>query len=268
MITSARSLLFVPGDRPERFEKAAASGTDAVVLDLEDAVPLPAKPEALRNVLEWLRSGRQAAVRVNAVETASHHVEIEALAGTGAAIMLPKTESCAQLDDLRGRLSADQAVVPLLETPLGIRDADQIAATAGVARLALGTIDLAAELGVEPTTYAAFAYSRGRLVIASAAAGLPGPIDGVTTALDDSELLAADLRVARELGFSGKLCIHPQQVGPANAALSPSADEIEWARRVLHAAAAADSGVVVLDGAMIDLPVVTRARRVLERVAT
>jgi citrate lyase subunit beta/citryl-CoA lyase len=265
VIATARALLFVPGDRPERFAKAASSGADAVVLDLEDAVAPAAKPQALRNVLEWLRAGREAVVRVNATGTATFRAEIEALAGTTATVMLPKSESGAQVTDAHARLSEGQGILPLIETPLGIRDADQIAAATGVVRLALGTIDLAAEIGVEPTSYAAFAYSRGRLVIASAASRLPGPIDGVTTALDDAALLAADLRVARELGFTGKLCIHPRQVSPVNAAFSPSADELDWARRVVDAAADSESGVVVLDGGMIDAPVVTRARRVLDR---
>lgn len=265
MTAAARSLLFVPGDRPERFDKAASSGADAVVLDLEDAVAPPAKAAALAHVLAWLRGGRTAVVRVNAPGTPTHEAEVEALAGTSAAVMLPKTESPEQVLDVRLRLGPEQGVLPLLETPRGIREADEVAAAPGVVRLALGTVDLAAVLGVDHSSHAAFAYSRGRLVMASAAAGLPGPVDGVTTALDDAELLAADLSLASGLGFTGKLCIHPRQVAAVNAAMTPSEAELVWARQVV--AAASGSGVVVVAGAMVDAPVLTRAERVLERAA-
>lgn len=262
MITSARSLLFVPGDRPERFAKAAASGADVVVLDLEDAVAPDAKADALGHVVAWLADGHEAVVRVTSVDTHTHAMQVEALAGTGAVVMLPKAESAFQVSHVRARLGGGD-VVALVETPVGVRDADAIAAS-GAARLALGTIDLAAELGVDPDSHAAFAYARGRLVVASAAAGLPGPVDGVTARLDDSAALEADLELSRTLGFTGKLCIHPRQVAPVNEAFSPTAEELAWARRVLDAVAA-DGGVAVVDGAMVDAPVVARAQRLVSR---
>jgi citrate lyase subunit beta / citryl-CoA lyase len=256
-LTGARSLLFVPGDRPERFAKAEASGADVVVLDLEDAVAPSAKAEALSHVVAWLGAGHHALVRINAVGAPTHAAELAAL--PGVTVMLPKTESAAQVE------SIGAPVVALLETPVGIRDADAIAAAEGVVRLALGTVDLGAELGVDPASYAAMAYSRGRLVVASAAAGLPGPIDGVTVALDDPARLDADLAVSRDLGLTAKLCIHPRQVETVNSGFAPSAEEVAWARRILDAAAG--GGVVVVDGAMVDAPVVTRARRIVERAS-
>jgi citrate lyase subunit beta/citryl-CoA lyase len=259
---SARSFLFVPGDRPERFAKAAESGADAVVLDLEDAVAPAVKAEALEHVVAWLGAGNAAVVRVNAAGTPTHDTELAALAGTGAVVMLPKTDSAAQVAAVRARVGA---VLALVETPRGVTAADEIAA-AGVVRLALGTVDLAAELGVDPASPSAFAYSRGRLVMASAAAGLPGPVDGVTVRLDDPTVLDVDLAHARELGLGAKLCIHPKQVAAVNAAFSPSAAELAWAERIVFAAEASSSGVVVVDGAMVDAPVVTRARRILSRV--
>jgi citrate lyase subunit beta / citryl-CoA lyase len=263
-ITAARSLLFVPGDRPERFTKAAASGADLVVLDLEDAVAPARKATALAEVLAWLSAGHDCVVRVNAVGTDSHAAEIEALAGTGAALMLPKAESAPDVAGVVARL-AGEPVIALVETALGVRDVDAIAAVDGVARLALGTVDLAAELGVDHASYPAMSYSRGRLVIASAAAGLPGPIDGVTVRLDSTTRLAEDLEVALDLGMGAKLCIHPRQVDQVNTAFAPSAEEITWARRIVEAMEAGGGGVVVVDGAMVDVPVLTRARRILDR---
>ncbi|MFJ9390854.1 HpcH/HpaI aldolase/citrate lyase family protein [Nocardioides sp. NPDC101246] len=263
-VAGARSLLFVPGDRPERFTKAAASGADVVVLDLEDAVAPAAKEAALTHVLAWLAEGNRAAVRINGVGTPTHDSEVAALAGTGAAVMLPKSDSAAAVTDTVTRL-AGEPVIALVETAVGVRDADAIAAVEGVARLALGTVDLAAELGVDHASYAAMAYSRGRLVVASAAAGLPGPIDGVTVRLDDPAQLDADLAVSGELGLAAKLCIHPRQVETVNAAFSPTEEEIAWARRIVEAMTAGGGGVVVVDGAMVDAPVLARARRILSR---
>ena len=263
MIAGARSLLFVPGDRPERFAKAEASGADLVVLDLEDAVAPDAKGAALDHVVGWLTAGHVALVRVTSVGTPTHADEVEALAGTGAVLMLPKAESAEQVADVRAR-SGGAEVVALVETPVGVRDADAIAG-AGVVRLALGTIDLAAELGVDPDARDAFAYARGRLVMASAAAGLAGPVDGVTVRLDDAEALDSDLAVSRTLGFTGKLCIHPRQVAATNDAFCPSADELAWARRVLDAVAGSGGSVAVVDGTMVDAPVVTRAERLVSR---
>ncbi|MFJ3667399.1 HpcH/HpaI aldolase/citrate lyase family protein [Streptomyces sp. NPDC090106] len=259
---SARSFLFVPGDRPERFAKAAGSGADAVVLDLEDAVAPAARPKALEHVLAWLDAGNPAVVRVNGVGTATHDAELAALAGRSVVVMLPKTDSAAQVAAVRARVGQ---VLALVETAQGVTAADEICA-AGVVRLALGTVDLAAELGVDPASPSAFAYSRGRLVMASAAAGLPAPVDGVTVRLDDPSVLDDDLVRARELGLGAKLCVHPRQVAAVNAAFSPSAAEVAWAERIVQAAEASSSGVVVVDGAMVDAPVVTRARRLLSRV--
>lgn len=263
MSTSARSLLFVPGDRPERFAKAAATGADAIIIDLEDAVAPEHKPQALAHTLEWLAAGHDAVVRVNGVDTPWHEAEVDALATTSAVVMVPKSESASALATTHAALGGGDRIIALVETARGIRDADDIASAAGVIRLALGNVDLSAELGVDPASHAALAYSRGRLVIASAAAGIAPPVDGVTTALDAAEVLEADLAVTRELGFSGKLCIHPRQVAPVNAALRPSEQELAWARRILDSAVA--GGVTVVDGAMIDAPVIARANLLISR---
>lgn len=267
--TTARSLLFVPGDRPDRFAKAAATGAGAVILDLEDAVAPAAKEAARAAVLAWLAEGHSAVVRVNAAGTPWHTADVDALRGSSVTVMLPKAESAAEVAEVTSRLGSGAQVVALIETARGVRDADDVCGAPGVVRAAIGNVDLAAELGVDPASHAALAYARGRLVAASAAAGLSAPIDGVTTALDSPEVLAADLTHARELGFGGKLCIHPRQVEPVDRGLAPSDADLVWARRVLEATgtAGAATGVSVLDGKMIDPPVVRRAERLLAQDA-
>lgn len=249
----------MPGDRPERFAKARATGADAIVIDLEDAVPPDRKRAALTHTLEWLGAGNEAVVRINGVATDWHAAEVEALSRTGAGVMLPKTESAAHLARLHDVLG--DRTIALIESARGVQDADALAESPGVVRLALGNVDLSAELGIDPGSHSALAYSRGRLVMASAAAGLHPPIDGVTTALDSPSVLAADLAVTRELGLGGKLCIHPRQVGPTNDALRPTEDEVAWAHRVLEAADA--NGVSVVDSMMVDPPVIKRAERII-----
>jgi citrate lyase subunit beta / citryl-CoA lyase len=260
-LREARSLLFVPGSRPDRFDKAAAAGADLVVLDLEDAVRPEEKALALDHVGEWLVRGRPAVVRINALGTPWHEAEVSAVTRWGCGVMVPKAEHAAGLVRLGERCPG--GLIALVETARGVQSVDAVAATPGVERLALGTVDLAAELGVDPASSPALAYSRGRLVIASAAAGIAAPIDGVTTALGDVDSLASDTRAARALGFAGKLCIHPRQVQVVHEELRPGVDEIRWAERII--AESSIGGVAVVDGAMVDAPVVARAHAILSR---
>ena len=261
-VTSARSLLFVPGDRPERFAKAEASGAGLVVLDLEDAVSPEHKEAARTHVGDWLAEGHRCAVRVNAIGTPWHDADVEAVSGHGCALMVPMAASAEHLRDLARRSGSE--LIALVETAAGVLDVASIARAEGVARLALGTFDLAAELGVSPDDREALAWSRGALVLASAAAGIAPPVDGVTGDVADEERLRSDVRNAAAVGFSGKLCIHPRQVVVVEAELAPSEADVRWARSVLEGVAAAGgSAVVVVDGKMVDKPVVDRARRLL-----
>ncbi|QIX25561.1 CoA ester lyase [Nocardioides sp. JQ2195] len=266
---TARTLLFVPGDRPERFDKAAAAGADLVVLDLEDAVAPDAKDKARDAVVDWLRATTTpSAVRINAVDSPWHAADLAALgvvvgSGRECAVMLPKAQDPTLVAGTVAALGDGAAVVALLETARGILRAEQIAAVPGVCRLAIGTYDLASELGVDPDEPVAMAAARGALVLASAAAGLVGPVDGVTGDVRDSERLVADVRRAAALGFAGKLCIHPAQVVPTATTLAPDADEVAWAERIVAAAEAAGDGVILVDGRMVDRPVVDRARHIL-----
>lgn len=261
-VASARSLLFVPASRPDRFERARDSGADLVIVDLEDAVPADQKDSALRAVTHLLdRDASRLVVRVNGIDTAWHAAEVEALAGSDVAVMLPKAESPPEVAAFAAGIPGSP-VIALVETPRGVLDADAIAAVPGVTRLALGNVDLAAALGVDPASRAALWRARSELVLASAAHRMSGPIDGVTTAFDDTARLERDARHAVELGFTGKLCIHPRQVHTVNDAWRPSATEVAWARRVV---AEAGQGAVALDGEMVDEPVVLRARAILAR---
>jgi len=283
-LTTARTLLFVPGDRPERFAKATAGGADLVVVDLEDAVPTGQKETARSAVSAWLTGAQPpatpVAIRVNGAGTPWHPADVAAVAeltGAGllAGVVLPKAEPGEALTDL----GATCPTLALVETAVGVLDARAVAATPGVRRLAVGSLDLAAELGVDPLDQQALLGGRSALVYASAAAGLPGPVDGVRAAIDDEAGLREEAEAARRLGYAGKLCIHPRQVPVVRTAFAPTAGEVSWARRVLDAvddpgatgatpdAATGTGAVVTVDGAMVDKPVLDRARRILAHTA-
>ncbi|TQM32608.1 HpcH/HpaI aldolase/citrate lyase family protein [Nocardia bhagyanarayanae] len=290
-VRAAATLLFVPADRPERFAKAAAANPDLVVLDLEDAVAPGAKQAAREHAVAWISAGNECAVRINAAGTPWHADDLDALTTLRCALMLPKAEievidgvvaalaagrsgRAGALDTTPDRTvgdsdavadSAHAPLIALVETPAGVLHSAEIAATPGVDRLAIGTFDLAAEIGVDPTDREALAGSRLALVLASAAAGLPRPIDGVTGVVDDADLVEDDARYGKRLGFTGKLCIHPRQLHPVATAFRPTDAEQAWARKIF-AAITDTSGVVVVDGAMVDKPVLERARRILAQL--
>lgn len=260
-IASARSFLFVPGDRPDRFDKARAAGADMVILDLEDAVPPAAKVAARTAVMASLSAEHPVVVRINAADTAWFADDLALCAHPGvAAIMLPKSVAGSVV----AGLSRGSPVIALVESARGILDLDAIAATPGVARLAFGSIDLALDLDMAaPET--TFDPLRLQMVVASRANGLPAPIDGVTRDFRNAAIVSGDVRHARTLGLTGKLCIHPGQIAPTHSALRPSDAELALARRILEADAAAEGGAISIDGAMVDRPVVERARALLMR---
>lgn len=260
----ARSYLFVPGDRPQRFAKAMASGADAVIVDLEDAVAPAAKASARAEVAAWLQAGNGPIVlRINGADTPWFADDLRVAGERGvAAVMLAKCEGADALARVRAA-APEAALLPLVETAAGIDRLREIAHAPGVQRLAFGAIDLALDLGVTDET--ALAPLRLQLVLASRLAQLAPPIDGVCAAIDDAQALAADTERARRLGFGAKLAIHPRQVPVIHAALAPSAEEIAWAERVLAAADAAQGAAVAVDGKMVDKPVVERARLLLRQ---
>jgi len=255
-----RSLLFVPGSRPDRFDKAANAGADAIILDLEDAVA-PADKDAARNAIRnWLAPERKAMVRINGADTAWFGDDLALAAHPNiTAIMLPKTE---HTKDVAAVMRAGAAhVLPLIETAAGIAAAIEIAAAPGVQRLAFGSIDFQVDLGMRDAHEDELIYFRSQLILASRLAGIAPPIDGVTTSIDDTGKLRTDIARARRLGFSGKLCIHPKQIEEVHVGFAPDAEAISWAHRVI--AAAEDGGVVTVDGKMVDKPVLLRAEAIL-----
>lgn len=259
IIASARSFLFVPGNRPDRFDKAIASQADVVILDLEDAVPPTEKAAARAAVSAWLDPARPAMIRINAIGSAEFEQDCVLLDHPAClGCLLPKAEPSALLQNLGLRVP----VMALVESAVGVANMQAIAATAGVARLALGTIDLALDLDMTADDRS-FDPLRVQMTIASRIGGIAAPVDGVCTELRDGDVIAASMTRARELGFSGKMCIHPAQVESVYRALMPTDQEMAWARRVLVEDAKANGAAVAVDGMMIDYPVVQRARRIL-----
>ncbi|MFI5550209.1 HpcH/HpaI aldolase/citrate lyase family protein [Streptomyces sp. NPDC051738] len=260
-VAAARTLLFVPGDRPDRFAKAASSGADLVIIDLEDAVAPGDKDSARADAAAWLADGNRAVVRVNPPGTPWFEADLARIAGHGVPLMVPKAQDPAVLADIAARTDGRCPLIPLVETALGVERALDLCTVAGVVRAALGNVDLAAGLGIAHDDHLALTHARSRLVLASAAAGIAPPVDGVTTAVRDPAALDTDVTHARRLGFTAKLCIHPAQVPSVSDGFTPTPDELRWARRVLDAG----ESVTMVDGEMIDRPVLERARGVLAR---
>jgi len=262
-----RSYLFVPGSRPDRYERALASGADAVIVDLEDAVAAADKPSAREALQRWLASRPDGAapitVRINPPGTAWHDDDLSlARHGAVAALMVPKAERAEVLTLIASRRDG-LGVIALVESARGIAACRALAAAPGVMRLAFGSIDLALDLGLRGAGEDDLAPHRAELVLASRLAGLAAPIDGVTAAFDDLGLLTTDVQRARRLGFGAKLCIHPQQIATVHQGLAPAAAELAWARRVVAASASAGGAAVAVDGAMVDTPVLLRAQAIV-----
>lgn len=284
----ARSLLFVPGDRPDRYARAVASGAHAVILDLEDAVAPAAKAQARAEVVAWLAQGGEGIVRINAADTEWYHEDVQALQGleggeglpgsegqglhgrpgqqgqaqqgaSGVGIMLPKADAATVAQTVQAL--PGRPIIALLETVRGYMDLHKMARLPGVARIAFGSVDFAVDSGIADEGDAMTSI-RTEIVLACRHAGLAAPIDGVSLEFNDPEQMQADARRARQLGFGGKLCIHPRQVAAVNAAFQPTPSEQDWARRVLAAFDASHGAATALDGKMIDKPVVERARRI------
>lgn len=263
-MTAPRSYLFVPADRPERVAKASASAADAVIVDLEDAVAPDAKRAARDGLMSVLVVSQTVVLRINGRDTPWFDDDARFAAHPAvAAVMCPKTGSADDIAALCS-LCGDKPVLALIETARGMADAGKIARTRGVSRLAFGSIDFQLDMDIEDDDEALRSF-RSQLVLASRVAGLTAPVDGVTVAIDDAGQVDSDARRARAFGFGAKLCIHPKQVAAVNAAFSPSAEQLAWARRVVAASHAADGAAVAVDGRMVDAPVLARAMRVLAR---
>lgn len=264
----ASTFLFVPGNRPDRFESAWRSSADAVILDLEASVHPVSKESARIEAERWLAGrpeGPTALVRINRLGTDDAVRDWNALAGLkGISIMVSGAEAGPLLKDLLGSARSCHPVVLLVETARGIEQANELAGLPGVCRLAFGNMDFGTELGLGPSHWGLI-YASSKLVVASRCANLPPPIAGVTASIRERDVMDSDLRFERDVGFGAKMCVHPEQVPRARAAYEPTPEECAWARRIL--AVTASSHAVSLDGQMIDRPVIERARRILDRSA-
>lgn len=269
LVAAAVTALFVPGDRPERFAKAAGSGADIVIVDLEDAVAPENKEQALAAAVDALnRADLHALVRINPLGTASSKAEIAALLNVARqpghgllGLVIPKAEDSMALRNLSSRCDMlDLAVVPLIESAVGVLGAAEIAGISGVTRLSFGAIDYA--LDIDAGSDDRFLdHARSALVVSSRAAAIPAPLDSPAIHIKETGKVQASAKLARGFGFGGKLCIHPSQVPVVNQAFRPDADEVEWAESVVSAV----GGASQIEGQMIDRPVIERAQRILAR---
>ncbi|ETX08759.1 MAG: hypothetical protein ETSY2_03470 [Candidatus Entotheonella gemina] len=283
-----RSFLFAPGNRPRFVEKVAHCGADAVILDLEDAVPIAEKEATRQAVREALTaiSNCPVYVRINPLVAATSfsqaigEADLKAIVcGDLAGVILPKTERASEaqqaesiLNDLEGERGLQPGgidLIPIIETALGVHQAFDIAsAGTRIKRLAFGAGDFTRDIGVRWSRREVESqYARSALVIASRAAGIEASLDSVWIDIRDPRGLTRSARLAKQLGFQGKMAIHPTQVEPINNAFSPTPDELEHAKRVVAAfetAEAAGEALIQLDGQMIDYPIVEAAQRILD----
>ena len=263
-----RSILFVPGDRPDRYGKALAAGADAVCVDLEDAVAPQRKAVARAAVARFLAEKRagssQVVVRVNDPETDLGRTDAAALAGIPRpdVFMIPKVKTAAGVRYAARLLGEDVRLLPLIETVRGLENAARIASAGpAVIGVIFGGFDLAIELGAEPR-WEALLYARSRVIHVAALSGIDA-IDMPSRDFREMSGLREEAVKARRLGFSGKAAIHPAQLPVIHEVFTPSRTEVRRALRVVEADRAADGGAVAIEGRMVDRPVVEAARRVL-----
>lgn len=271
-----RSALFSPGDQRDKLEGALESAADAVIFDLEDGVAPGGKERAREIIAEVLADldapGVEVLVRLNSLHE-SGQVDIDALAEVGTAsipagYVLPKVATPADARHVLTRLRQAGLATSLwclLESPSGIFEARQIAAVDGVDALIFGGEDYATAVGATRTEPGTEVLVPRQLVVMAAAAADIDAIDGISTSLEDMDRVAAEAREANRWGFDGKLAIHPAQLGVINQAFTPTPEEVDWAKRVLNAADEHDQGVFRVDDAMIDAPLIERARSIIER---
>lgn len=275
-----RTLLFVPGHRPDRFDKAVQA-SPVVCIDLEDAVPPDQKDTARAAVCEWLRrvlvSSTKIGVRINHPATPEGQADAAALSRLkGSASALPKDEgrgtpspTCAFLMIPKVAAAADLAVLngpalwPIVESGMGLKNAWEIAAAPAVQGVLFGGADFSADIGAT-MAWESLLYARGRLAAACGTAGVE-LMDVPYLDINDTDGLIASTQRAKALGFTGRACIHPTQVAPVLAAFAPSEAEMEWAHRVIAALKAAGGQAALLDGKLIEKPVILAAHRILER---
>jgi len=273
MAAARRSLLFVPGSSPERFGKALKTGADIVCLDLEDSVAPDGKDDARRAALEFLdqssTSGPERALRINDLKAQHGIRDLAALMDAGILpelVMLPKVDDAAEVTIVAEILASGPrtvALIPVIESLKGLDNARAIAtASSRAAFILFGAADFSAELGADLST-GPMAYARSRLVHAAKLAGI-GILDVPSLNFRDGEMVRAEAEAARAFGFTGKAVLHPANVQIVNEVFTPTPDQIEEAKRILKAFKKSGSGVTVLDGKLVEAPVIRAMEARLE----
>jgi len=261
----ARSWLFVPATRPDRFAKAAASGADRIIIDLEDAVGIETKDTARDSLPQTtLPDSVPVYVRINAATTPWFERDLAVAATlpiTG--ILLPKADSPNDVARAVRRLPDSFLVVPIIETAAGAWNVLTVAQSPNVERLVFGALDFQLDTGMYDEG-GTFDFIRSRVAVASRVAKIAAPVDSVCLSINDESQIAADAARGRRFGCCGKLCIHPNQVRVANATFRPTDDEIEWAKAVLAERASRPTDAVFSHrGALVDRPVIERANQIV-----
>jgi citrate lyase subunit beta / citryl-CoA lyase len=260
-----RSYLFAPGHNPKLLQRVFGAGADAVMLDLEDAVPPDDKAKARSMVREVLADHR-AWVRVNPARSSACAADLDAVADRAAGIRIPKVESIEDVLWVAAR-TPGTPLMCAIETARGVLAAQQIASVAGVRHLSMGGVDLQRDLNAGNDNLHTL-YVRSHLVLCSRAAALDPPIDSVYPHIDDDAGLRDQAQFARSLGFFGKSAIHPRQLPILHEVFTPSQHEVEWAHEVVAAFDPARGAALRLpSGEFVDLPVAQRARRLLDVIA-
>jgi citrate lyase subunit beta/citryl-CoA lyase len=257
-----RSYLFAPGHNAKLLDKVFTAGADAVILDLEDAVPADEKDRA-RSMVAAAVADRPALVRVNAPRTTLIEADIDAVAPHAVAIRIPKCESAADVEWVAER-APGVPLVPAIETARGVLAAQEIAMAPSVIHLSIGGLDLLRDLYAGDGNLPML-YVRSHLVVVSRAAGLPPPVDSVYPLINDDDGLREEARFVCSLGFGAKSAIHPRQLPILHEVFAPSPRDLAWARQVLDAFhAAGDAACRLPNGEFVDLPVSQRAHRLLQ----
>lgn len=284
-ISLIRSALFVPGDQPARIDKAVASSADVVIIDLEDAVAPARKEEARKICAKKIKEHRaeKILIRINGLATEYIEADLKEAVATGPwGIVLPMVEKPEQigkinwiLDNIEDSITLSNGsitLIPLIETALGIENSYNIlkeeTTNNRLISAAFGSADFAVDMGLNLTVAGEeTAYAKARLAIASRAANISPPLDSpFMIDINDIDALEAESRRALQLGYQGKLCIHPKQLDIINMVFSPSAEEVRRARKIIKAfEEAKEKGIaaITVDGQFVDLPVMERAKRIL-----
>ncbi|MFB4165719.1 CoA ester lyase [Alteribacillus sp. JSM 102045] len=272
-----RSYLFVPGNKPERINKALDSKADAVIIDLEDAVAVDAKTEARQQVEEQLKGlgpvSKSLFLRINDINTPFWKEDMKLVKDFSlTGVMMPKAQSSEEVCEIANELTEEQVIIPLIETAKGVSAAFNIAGSSNkVTRIAFGAVDYCLDLGISISeNQNELQYPRSVITVASRAANIEPPIDTVFVDISDDEGLKKETKRAKQLGMFSKLCIHPRQVGMVNELFSPSLKEQRWAKKVITSFEKAENegvAAIQVDGIMIDYPVYKQAIAIVQRSA-